>query len=205
MGEYLADVVAACAKDGEDRIADPAFEGASGQSAVRFHVADLGFDGAASLDELRQRRGNAAPLTAVRTRPTLDAMAAIHNGESGPPQGRLRKRTPAPRSWPDPCPNPLRDPSAGSLRGGHLQPLPVRLRRCCYLSLRANDRLPGRGARVNRRWGDRHAPGHEHTGANGPVWVVARSAYRRYLLLPRPEGRSSQATLAQRRQHIALH
>ena len=34
MGEDLADVVPAGAEHGEDRIADPALQGASGQSAV---------------------------------------------------------------------------------------------------------------------------------------------------------------------------
>lgn len=50
MGQDLADVVAAGAEHGEEGIADGAFQGASGEAAVGFHVADLGFDGAAAAE-----------------------------------------------------------------------------------------------------------------------------------------------------------
>ena len=51
MGEDLADVVTAAAEDGEERIADPAFECAASEASVGFHVADLGLDGAAPSEE----------------------------------------------------------------------------------------------------------------------------------------------------------
>ena len=62
MGEDLSDVVTASAEQGEDGIINPALQRTSGQSAVHLHVTDLGLDGAASFEELRQRRGDAAPL-----------------------------------------------------------------------------------------------------------------------------------------------
>ena len=53
VGEDLADVVAATAKDGEEGIADGALEGAAGETPVGFHVADLGLDGAATPEQHR--------------------------------------------------------------------------------------------------------------------------------------------------------
>ena len=54
MGQDLADVVAAGVQDGEDRVADGAFQGAAGQAAIGLHVADLGLDRASStqVDDL---------------------------------------------------------------------------------------------------------------------------------------------------------
>ena len=40
--------MAAAAKHGEERVANCAFEGGSGQAAVGFHVTGFGFDGAAA-------------------------------------------------------------------------------------------------------------------------------------------------------------
>jgi hypothetical protein len=54
VGEDLADVVTAAAEDGVEGVTDRALEGASGEGSVRFHVADLGLDGAASPQKLAQ-------------------------------------------------------------------------------------------------------------------------------------------------------
>lgn len=54
IDQDLADIVATGAKDGEDSITDAAFQRASGKASVRLHVADLGLDGAAPLQELGQ-------------------------------------------------------------------------------------------------------------------------------------------------------
>ena len=40
----------------EESVANGALEGAAGETALRFHVADLGFDGAAAAQELGQPR-----------------------------------------------------------------------------------------------------------------------------------------------------
>lgn len=48
MGLDLADVVVAAAEYGEKGIANGAFERVAGQTAVGFHMADLGLDGAAT-------------------------------------------------------------------------------------------------------------------------------------------------------------
>ena len=63
MGEDLADIVAAGAEDGEDRVADAAFQRASGQATVALHVADLRLDGAAVAEQLAQAGCEAAPRT----------------------------------------------------------------------------------------------------------------------------------------------
>ena len=54
MGQDLTDVVAAGVQDGEDRVADGAFQGAAGKAAIGLHVADLGHDCASStqVDDL---------------------------------------------------------------------------------------------------------------------------------------------------------
>ena len=54
VGQYLADIVAAGAEDGKDRIACRSLEWAACEATVRFHVPDLGLDGAASSQEFRQ-------------------------------------------------------------------------------------------------------------------------------------------------------
>jgi hypothetical protein len=51
VGEGLADVMPAVAEDGEDGVAERALEAASGETALGFHVTDLGLDGAAAPEE----------------------------------------------------------------------------------------------------------------------------------------------------------
>ena len=51
VGEGLADVVSAAAEDGEEGVAEQALEAAAGETTLGFHVADLGLDGAAALEE----------------------------------------------------------------------------------------------------------------------------------------------------------
>lgn len=50
VGQDLTDVVAAGVQDGEDRVADGAFQGVAGQAAIGLHVADLGFNRASSAE-----------------------------------------------------------------------------------------------------------------------------------------------------------
>ena len=50
VGQDLAYTVAAGAKDGDQGIADGAFQRASPQAAVGFHMADFGFYGAAAAE-----------------------------------------------------------------------------------------------------------------------------------------------------------
>lgn len=57
LRRMVTDVVTAGAENSEDRIADPALEGAPGQSTIRFHVPNFGLNGASSFEELRQHRG----------------------------------------------------------------------------------------------------------------------------------------------------
>ncbi len=64
VGEDLADVVTAAAENGKDGIAERAFERASGEAAIGFHVADLRFNGTAAFEEFRQDGRKAAPGTA---------------------------------------------------------------------------------------------------------------------------------------------
>ena len=59
VGQYLADVVAAGAQNGEDCIACRSLEWAAREATVRFHVPGLGLDGAASSQEFRQHRRDA--------------------------------------------------------------------------------------------------------------------------------------------------
>ena len=61
VGEGLADVVPATAEDGEDGVAEQALEAAAGEAALGLHVADLGLDGAAALEEPGQPRRQPAP------------------------------------------------------------------------------------------------------------------------------------------------
>ena len=77
VGEDLADIVTAGAEDGEDRIADAAFQRASGQATVTLHMPDLRLDGASSPEEPRQERGDAASRAADQDLGGLHAMAAI--------------------------------------------------------------------------------------------------------------------------------
>ena len=50
VSQDLADVVAAGVQDGKEGVADGAFQGASGQAAIGFHVANFGLDCAASAE-----------------------------------------------------------------------------------------------------------------------------------------------------------
>ena len=61
VGQDLSDVVAAGVQDGEDRIADVAFQGASGQATIGFHVADFSLYCAspAKVDDLCGRQPSA--------------------------------------------------------------------------------------------------------------------------------------------------
>ena len=89
-GEGLADVVPAAAEDGEDGVAEQALEAAAGEATLGFHVADLGLDGAAALEEPGQRRRQGAELV-TRQRPAEAeishqcAVNKLHNGDSTPP------------------------------------------------------------------------------------------------------------------------
>lgn len=64
MGQDLAYVVAAGVQDGEDSIADGALQGASGQAAIGFHVADFGFYGASAAEVRDEFWCQAAPCAA---------------------------------------------------------------------------------------------------------------------------------------------
>ncbi len=81
MGQDLADVMAAGAKDGEDRVADAALQRAPGEPPVGLHVPDLGLNGASSLEELCQERGNAASRAADQDPGRLHAVAAINDDQ----------------------------------------------------------------------------------------------------------------------------
>ena len=86
MGEDLADVVAAGAKHGKERVADGAFQGAACQTAVGFHVSDLGFDGAAASEVGNQFWRQAAPGAAdedASRRHAVTAITAVDDGEAG--------------------------------------------------------------------------------------------------------------------------
>ena len=63
VGQDLANVVAAGVQDGEDRVADGAFQGASGQATIGLHVADLCLDGTAAAQVCDEFWRQAAPCT----------------------------------------------------------------------------------------------------------------------------------------------
>ena len=86
VGEDLADVVSAAAEDGEEGIAEAALERAAIETSVGFHVADLGLDGAAALEEPGQPRRQTAPGSAdehPRALHAMSAVAAVDHGEAG--------------------------------------------------------------------------------------------------------------------------
>ena len=64
MGQDLSDVVSSGAEHGEEGVADGAFQGASGEAAVGFHVADFGFGGAAAA-QVRDQFWRQAPSGAA--------------------------------------------------------------------------------------------------------------------------------------------
>src|ERR671938_689032 len=77
MGEDLADVMAAAAEDGEERVADRALEGATGEATIGLHMTYLGLDGAATPEELAQARREATAYAADEHRRAPHAMAAV--------------------------------------------------------------------------------------------------------------------------------
>ncbi len=77
MGEDLAEVVAAGAEDGEERVAGGSLQRTSRQPAVGLHVADLRLDGAAAAQELGERRREPPAGAADQHARGLDAVAAI--------------------------------------------------------------------------------------------------------------------------------
>ncbi len=86
MGQDLADVVAAGTQDGKEGVADGAFQGAARQAAVGLHVADFGFDGAASAKVRDQPWRQAAAGAADQNAGFVLAMAAVstvYDGQIG--------------------------------------------------------------------------------------------------------------------------
>src|SRR3712207_27204 len=77
VGEDLAEVVAAAAEHGEECVAQGALEAAAGEAAVGLHVADLGLDGAAASERLRQGWRQAATGAADQDTCRFDAVAAV--------------------------------------------------------------------------------------------------------------------------------
>lgn len=70
-------VWAAGAKRGKDGIANDAFQRASRQAAVGFHVADLGFDGTSSAEVCDEFWCQPAPRAADQDAGFVFAMAAV--------------------------------------------------------------------------------------------------------------------------------
>jgi hypothetical protein len=83
VGEDLSDVVAAGAEDGKEGVAECAFQRASRQAAISFHVADLGFDGAATTEVCDQFRRQPAPCAADQDTGRLNAVAAVSTIDDG--------------------------------------------------------------------------------------------------------------------------
>lgn len=77
MSEDLADVVAAAAEDGEEGVAEGAFQVAAGKATVGLHVTDLGLDAAAPSERLRQRRGQPAAGAADQDLGAMDAVTLV--------------------------------------------------------------------------------------------------------------------------------
>jgi len=78
-----ADVVAAAAQDGKERVAFGSLERASRQAAIVFLMADHRFYGAASSQELRNRAGHTAPRAADEDLHVLHAMATVSPIDEG--------------------------------------------------------------------------------------------------------------------------
>ena len=81
----------AAAEDGEEGVAEQALEAAAGETTVGFHVADLGLDGAAALEEPGERRRQTAPRAADELPGALhavSAIAAVNHGEAGTASGK---------------------------------------------------------------------------------------------------------------------
>ena len=77
IGQDLSDVVAADTEDSEDGIPDRAFQGASGETSVGFHMADFGFDGTAAAGVGDQFGCQAAPGSTDQNTGSVLAMAPI--------------------------------------------------------------------------------------------------------------------------------
>ena len=93
MGQDLADVVSAGAEDGEEGVADGASQGASGKSAVGFHVADFGFYGASAAQVGDQFWCEAASRAADHDAGfhlAMAAIAAVDDGQIGALVGQDR-------------------------------------------------------------------------------------------------------------------
>lgn len=78
MGQDLPDVVTAAVEDGEDSVTAGALQGASEQSAIRLHVADLCFDGASTEQICDQFWRKATPSVADYHPHRFNDIAAIH-------------------------------------------------------------------------------------------------------------------------------
>jgi hypothetical protein len=86
VGQDLADVVAADVQDGEERVADGAFQRASGQATIRLHVADFSLDCASTAQVCGQFWRQAAPGAADQDAGSLNTVAAVStvdDNESG--------------------------------------------------------------------------------------------------------------------------
>lgn len=86
MGQDLADIVTAGVQDGEDCVADGAFQRASGQAAIGLHVADLSFDRAspAEVDDLFGSQSSACAADQnTGFAFVMPPVTAINDGEIG--------------------------------------------------------------------------------------------------------------------------
>ena len=86
MGEDQADVVAAAAEHGVEGITERAFQRASGEAAISFHVTDHWFDSTASSEISPQGCGYPATLARDEDVGSLHAMTAVAAIDEG---GRL--------------------------------------------------------------------------------------------------------------------
>lgn len=83
VGQDLSDVVSAGAEGGKEGITDGAFQRASRQAAVGFHVSDLSLDGTSAAQVRDQLRCQPAPCAADQDAGRLDAMTAIAAVDDG--------------------------------------------------------------------------------------------------------------------------
>lgn len=83
VGEDQADVVACAAKDCVKGVAHGAFEGASGQASIGFHVAYGGFDGGPSAEFAFERKRHRAALAGDVDGGAFGAVATIASVDKG--------------------------------------------------------------------------------------------------------------------------
>ena len=83
MGQDLADIVAAGVQDGEDCVADGAFQGASGQAAIGLHVADFCLDRTSTAQVCDQFWRQTAPGAADQDAGRLNTVAAVSAVDDG--------------------------------------------------------------------------------------------------------------------------